>query len=72
MIDAAVRSEDEKLVAGTLRKLNADQQYVLALAYYDGYTQSEIAAILKIPLGTVKSRMRKGLLTIRSILQEKM
>jgi RNA polymerase sigma-70 factor (ECF subfamily) len=68
----AVLQDEQKLVGAVLRQLNKEQQQVLALAYYDGYTQSEIAEKLGIPIGTVKSRMRKGLMNLRSLLQEKM
>ncbi|MBI1808196.1 MAG: sigma-70 family RNA polymerase sigma factor [Ignavibacteria bacterium] len=67
-----VANESQQMVAGALKQLSVDQQQVLALAYYEGYSQSEIAAKLNVPLGTVKSRMRKGLMTMRSWLQEKM
>jgi RNA polymerase sigma-70 factor, ECF subfamily len=67
-----VRSEHQKLVVGTLKQLSADQQQVLALAYYEGFSQSEIAQKLNIPLGTVKSRMRHGLQSMRSKLKGKL
>ena len=67
-----VLREDQQLVTEALKKLTFDQQKVIALAYYEGYTQTEIANKLNIPLGTVKSRMRKGLMEMRSMLQENM
>lgn len=60
--------EDQQLVANALKRLTKDQQQVIALAYYEGYSQSEIANKLNVPLGTVKSRMRKGLMEMRSML----
>jgi RNA polymerase sigma-70 factor (ECF subfamily) len=65
-----VAGEDQRVVMNALKKLTADQQQIIALAYYEGYSQSEIAGKLNIPLGTVKSRMRKGLMEMRSVLQE--
>lgn len=50
---------------GHLRGLPDTQGQVLALAYYGGYTQSEISDMLELPLGTVKSRMRLGLEALR-------
>ena len=64
-----VRSEHQELVLATLKQLSIDQQQVLALAYYEGFSQSEIAEKLNIPLGTVKSRMRKGLQLMHSRLK---
>lgn len=66
-----IRNEHQKLVLGSLKQLSIEQQQVLALAYYEGFSQSEIAAKLNIPLGTVKSRMRKGLQSMQSILKGK-
>ena len=67
----AVRIEERKLVLETLKQLSLDQQQVLALAYYEGYSQSEIAGILVSPLGNVKSHMRKGLQSMHSILKRR-
>jgi RNA polymerase sigma-70 factor (ECF subfamily) len=48
-----------------LADVPGDQLKVLRLAYYGGYTQHEIAGMLSLPLGTVKSRMRLGLERVR-------
>ncbi|WP_226352954.1 RNA polymerase sigma factor [Pseudonocardia sp. ICBG601] len=60
------------LVAGHVRdaldQLPADQRKVLALAYYGGYTQREVAAMTGVPLGTVKSRMFTGVAKLRNLL----
>jgi len=48
-------------VSQALSRLNAHEQEVLNLAYFEGLTQEEIAARLREPLGTVKSRARTGL-----------
>jgi RNA polymerase sigma-70 factor (ECF subfamily) len=45
---------------------------VIGLAYFGGFTRSEFAEILGMPLGTVKGRMRLGLEKIRSVLGERM
>jgi RNA polymerase sigma-70 factor (ECF subfamily) len=46
--------------------LNFNQKRVLELAYYEGFSQTEIAAKLNEPLGTVKSWMRSGLVRLRT------
>jgi RNA polymerase sigma-70 factor (ECF subfamily) len=66
----ALRREAAREVHSALRVLPADQMRVIELAYFGGLTHSEIAGILSMPLGTVKSRMRLGMEKIRSRLAE--
>ena len=49
----------------TVAELPAEQRDVLSLAFWGGYSQSEIAARTNTPLGTVKSRVRLGLTKLR-------
>ncbi len=59
----------ESAMAGSVRDelgtLPAEQHEVLRLAYFGGFTHHEIAEMLSLPLGTVKSRMRLGLERLR-------
>jgi RNA polymerase sigma-70 factor, ECF subfamily len=55
------RRENAREVLAALDCLPPEQSSVIALAYYGGYTQAEIASMLDTPLGTVKGRMRLGL-----------
>jgi RNA polymerase sigma-70 factor (ECF subfamily) len=64
----AVRSEQRGIVTSALSQLPEEQQRPLVLAYFDGLTQSEIAERLGAPLGTVKTRMRTGMLKLREVL----
>jgi len=67
----AFRSEQRGLVTNALEQLPDEQKRPLMLAYFDGLTQSEIAARLGAPLGTVKTRMRTGLIKLRDMLAGK-
>ena len=65
------RSEQRELVTSALAQLPEEQKRPLVLAYFDGLTQSEIAAKLGAPLGTVKTRMRSGMIKLREQLSGK-
>lgn len=60
-----LRTEGRKVVAA-LGTLPEPQREALTLAYYGGYSQSEIAALVGAPLGTIKTRMRDGLSRLRA------
>ena len=58
---------EQLLVADALRTLAPRARQLLELAYYGGLSQSEIAERLELPLGTVKSDMRRALLRLRAV-----
>lgn len=64
--DAEVaRREEASEIASAMAELPEEQSEVIRLAYFGGYTHTEIADILGAPLGTVKGRMRLGLEKLR-------
>jgi RNA polymerase sigma-70 factor, ECF subfamily len=66
MTDTEVERRDEaRQVRTALADLPADQRRVIELAYFGGFSHSEIAEMLDLPAGTVKGRMRLGLSKLR-------
>ncbi|WP_119078974.1 RNA polymerase sigma factor [Chitinophaga alhagiae] len=63
-------SVDHLGLAKVIEKLNKEQRTIIDLAYYKGCTQEEIARVLDIPLGTVKTRMRNAIIQLRNILKQ--
>jgi RNA polymerase sigma-70 factor (ECF subfamily) len=53
-----------------LGQLSDSQRQVLDLAFFSGMTQAEIADKLETPLGTVKGRIRHGMLALRQLLKQ--
>lgn len=68
--EEALQRETAAEVRGALGKLPGEQSKVIELAYFGGFSHSEIARILGLPMGTVKGRMRLGLEKIRGELAE--
>jgi RNA polymerase sigma-70 factor (ECF subfamily) len=66
----AQRRETARHVRGALDNLPREQQHVIELAYFGGFTHSQIAEILGAPIGTVKGRMRLGIEKMRAGLAE--
>lgn len=56
--------------SNVLENLETDKKELIDLAYYQGYTQNEISEKLKIPLGTVKTKMRNALMKLKDLLKD--
>lgn len=58
-------SVEHERVEVAMARLSDLQRQAVTLAYYGGYTQSEVAEMLSVPLGTVKTRLRDGMMRLR-------
>lgn len=68
--DEAWRSEKSSQVRAALMKIPTEQRLVIELAYFQGWTHTEIAEGTQTPLGTVKARMRLGLNHLKQALEQ--
>ena len=68
--DEVEASERRAQVRAALGELPAAQREALLLAYFGGYTQREVAALVGVPLGTVKTRMAAGMRKMKAALRD--
>jgi RNA polymerase sigma factor (sigma-70 family) len=68
--DEAWQSIKSSQVRAALMKIPTEQRLVIELAYFQGWTHTEIAEGTQIPLGTVKARMRLGLIHLKQVLAQ--
>lgn len=66
--EAVEQHMEAEAVRDCVDELTAIQRESVTMAYFDGYTYPEVAARLKTPLGTIKTRMRDGLIRLRDCL----
>ncbi|HVS53341.1 MAG TPA: sigma-70 family RNA polymerase sigma factor [Opitutaceae bacterium] len=70
--DASAFNDDARVVRAAVATLPPEQQRALELAFFGGLTQEQIAQKLNEPLGTVKARIRRGLLKLRAALPRRL
>jgi len=68
--DETWRTLQSETVRSALMKISTEQRMMIELAYFQGWTHSEIAKGCNLPLGTVKARIRLGLLRLKRVLEE--
>ncbi|MCA9706892.1 MAG: sigma-70 family RNA polymerase sigma factor [Myxococcales bacterium] len=56
----AAQHDEQRLLLAALRKIPLEYQVVLELAYWEGYTAARLAEVLEVPVGTAKTRIRRG------------
>lgn len=66
--DTVILRADGERVNKALESLSAAQREAIRLAYYGGYSHSEVASMLELPVGTVKTRIRDGMIKLRDLL----
>jgi len=67
-LDLLSRASDARALAGCMQALNAQQRQSVALAFFDGLSHAEVADSMRQPLGTVKSWVRRALMSLKSCL----
>jgi RNA polymerase sigma-70 factor, ECF subfamily len=65
--EAVASAETGNLVRKAVARLSKDQRQVIELAFFSSMTQTEISERLKLPLGTIKARIRRGMLKLRDL-----
>jgi RNA polymerase sigma-70 factor (ECF subfamily) len=68
-LDAVTGIERAEMVKAAIEKLSKDQRTALELAFFSGLTQTEIAEQLGEPLGTIKARIRRGMMRLRELIE---
>ena len=69
-VEALVSKETADRVRAALSNLPLEQRQAIEMAYFGGMSQTEIASALGTPLGTVKARIRRGMVQLRGVLEE--
>ncbi len=70
VLERAIRDETDRLIVAAVRGLAFEQREVLTLRFFGGHSYEEIARILEIPVGTVKSRIFYAVRACRATLKE--
>ncbi|MGE5399180.1 MAG: RNA polymerase sigma factor [Ignavibacteriales bacterium] len=69
-LDITIANEKADFICSAMRQISPEQKEVIEMAFFGGYTHNEIASMLNIPLGTIKTRMRQGMKKLHSLIDE--
>ena len=64
--------EKNKLVRNAVLQLSTEQRQAIEMAFFGGLTQNEIALQLDEPLGTVKARIRRGMIKLKDLIEPRL
>ncbi|ALD63351.1 RNA polymerase sigma factor SigK [Arthrobacter sp. YC-RL1] len=64
----AILHDESRRIVQALKRLSEAQRAAIELAYFGGYTHHEVADLLKIPVGTAKTRIRDGMIKLRDLM----
>jgi RNA polymerase sigma-70 factor (ECF subfamily) len=67
--DSVTSAETSKLIRQAIQKLSKQQRDAIELAFFSSMTHTEIAERLRLPLGTIKARIRRGMMALREIIE---
>ncbi len=67
--DAVELAEEASQAAAAIRELRPEQQEILRLSVYEGWSHQRVADHLQVPLGTVKTHVRRGLIRVRELIE---
>jgi RNA polymerase sigma-70 factor (ECF subfamily) len=68
--ERSLPKHDIVAIQSAVNALPREQRHAIELAFFDGHTYEEIAGMLNEPLGTIKARIRRGLMKLREALHE--
>lgn len=69
--DPAQLRDEARAAAEAFERLNDEERHIIELSLYHGLTHERIAALINIPVGTVKTRIRRGLIRLRQLMTER-
>jgi len=71
-VEVLVAGERSATVRAALARLGPDERRAIVLSFFEGLTHEEIAGALRVPVGTVKARIRRGVLVLRDALEDRL